>query len=48
MTGQDLIEFIQNNHLEEYKVIVSHETGESAYEVMEVVPDHICKTIELI
>lgn len=48
MTGKDLIEFIQNNHLEEYEIVVSHETGESAYSVMEIEPDHIHKTIELI
>ncbi len=48
MTGRELIEYIQNNHLEDYIVKVSHEIGEESYPVMEIEENHIFKTIELI
>ena len=35
MTGQELILYIQSNHLEEYTFTISHEVGESAYPIME-------------
>ena len=48
MTGQELIEFIQNNHLENYTVEVCHEIGESSYPVRDVETDHTLKTIEVV
>jgi len=48
MTGREFIEFIQNNHLEDYTVEVCHETGESSYPIRDIEVDHILKTIELV
>lgn len=47
MTGEELIAYIQHNHLEDYEFIVSHEIGESAYAIMETYEDHDKKTVEL-
>ena len=47
MTGIELITFIQNNHLEDYTFIVSHETGESAYPITETYKNHEQRTVEL-
>ena len=46
MTGRELIEFIQSNHLEDYTVMVCHETGESSHPIRDIEVDHISKTIE--
>lgn len=48
MTGEDLIEYIINNHLEDYTFVVSHEQGESAYDVMELRIDEIYREVEVI
>ena len=48
MTGRELIEFIQKNHLEDYTVEVCHETGESSYPIHDIEVDHISKRIELV
>ena len=48
MKAQELIDYIVNNHLEDYEVEVCHETGESSYPVCEIEVDHIFKTMELI
>ncbi len=48
MTGQELIDYIKDNHLEEYLIVVSHETGSGAYGVYEIEVDHEHKEIELI
>ena len=47
MTGEEIIEYIRNNHLEDYTFIVSHETGESAYDVSEFSVDHDHKEVEI-
>ena len=46
MTGRELIDFIQKNHLEDYTIEVCHETGEDSYPVRDIEVDHISKTIE--
>ena len=48
MTGQELIEYITDNHLENYIVVVSHEVGESSYPAREIEMDNIFKTFEII
>lgn len=48
MTGRELIEYIVNNHLEDYTIEVSHEIGESSYPVREVEVNNEEKTIEVI
>lgn len=48
MTGKEIIEYIKNNHLEDYTFVVSHEQGESAYDVMELCIDEIYREVEVI
>jgi len=47
MTGEELIEYIQRNHLEDYTFTVSHETGEDSYPIIAACEDHEKKTVEL-
>lgn len=47
MTGQELIEYIINNHLENYIVVVSQEVGESSYPAREIEIDNTLKTFEI-
>lgn len=47
LTGAELIAYIQNNQLEDYTFVVSHETGEGAYSIKEVIENHNEGTIEL-
>lgn len=47
MTGEELITYIQSNHLEDYIFVVCHETGEGSYPIMETIEDHEQKTVEL-
>ncbi len=47
MTGTELIAYIQNNQLEDYTFIVSHETGEGAYPITEITINHNEGTAEL-
>ena len=48
MTGQELIELIKNNHLEDYTIITSHETGEGSYPILDVYIDHAQRTVEVV
>ena len=48
MTGRELIEYIQNNNLEDYTIEVCHETGESSYPIRDIEVDHMLKTFELV
>lgn len=47
MTGAELIQIIQNNRLEDYEVVVSHETCEGAVPVRETYVNDVKKTVEL-
>lgn len=47
LTGAELIAYIQNNQLEDYTFVVSHETDEGAYPIMETIENHNEKTVEL-
>lgn len=47
MTGAELIAYIQNNRLEDYTFVVSHETGECAYPITEITENHSEGTVEL-
>ena len=48
MTGKEIIEYIENNRLEDYTFVVCHEQGESAYDVMELCIDEIHREVEVI
>ena len=48
MTGEELIAYIQRNHLEDYTFTVCHETGEDSYPIRETDEDHEKKRVELI
>ena len=47
MTGAELIQIIQNNGLDDYEIVVSHEIGEGAYPVREAYVNDAEKTVEL-
>ncbi len=47
MLGEEIIEFIKENHLEDYSFIVSHETGEGGYDVSEFIIDHNRREVEI-
>lgn len=47
MTGQELIDYIREHHLEDYVIVVRHDTGSSAYPVYEIYIDETYKEIEL-
>lgn len=36
MTGEEIINYIKENHLENYTFIVQHETGEGYFDVMDL------------
>ncbi len=47
MTGKELIEYIQNNHLEDYTIEVRHDICECS-EARDIEADHILKTFEIV
>ena len=47
MTGRELIEYIKKNQLENYIVVVCHDTGEDSYAITEIIVDEKGNTIEL-
>lgn len=48
MTGRELIEFIQNNCLEDYTFEVCHETGEASYPIRDFEIDYELKVCEVV
>jgi len=47
MTGRELIDFIESNHLEDYRVVTTHETGDAPSVVRQIEIDDESKDIEL-
>lgn len=47
MTGQEIIDFIKEHHLENYDFVVSHEIGEGAYSVYDLYIDEDKHEVEV-
>lgn len=47
MLGEELINFIVNNNLQEYDFVTEHETGEGTRSIDETYISHLEKTVEL-
>lgn len=48
MTGEEIITYIRENHLEDYTFVVQHETGEGYYDVRDLEVDEDCHEVTVV